>query len=144
MLVAIRPNDLRPSVDFSGHVRMRWLVPMVFFKSWPLDWDYWARGKRGWWTYDEPLEYALHRNIEKKIIWEREGTWESNPGPSTYHANALPAEPLTRFVYNITNNQYNVKQWLVGYFRAKFKRTTRIMPHDLLLHSFAFLPEKTN
>ena len=55
----------------------------------------------------------------------------------------LPTELLLRFVYNITNIQYNVKQRLVGYFRVKFKRTTRWPTHHLLLQLFA-VPEKKN
>ena len=104
-VVAIRPNDLRPLVDFSARVWLHWPMHMVFFISWPLDWSPGRVASKQVRAHDEPWESMLHGNVLRKIILKKWGTWESNPGPNTWRTTHQPAEP-TRYLDIIVGRDY--------------------------------------
>ena len=90
---------IEASFDFSDHVPMRWLGCSLDLDFWPLDGRSWPPGRPLMRVHGGSLRDMLRRNkLKKKNMKDAKGTWESNPGPNVYHANALPIVLFSFFV----------------------------------------------
>ena len=104
---------------------------------WPLDWWLGTPGaliiEGTWWS----IVAKLHRNLLEKTILRFGWTWESNPGPSSYHARHQPPSHFVVFV-NIICNKYNVRKETSHMLKQKearvFEWSSEVLPAHRLLH----------